>query len=124
MAIPAAPTLSSPAAAATGIGLAPKYVWAASSGATAYNLQVSLVADFSALFAGLQTAALGVPFYPPLPAAGRVYWRVSAQNSDGVSAWSSAYFDTADPDLGFPKITDHVARGKGLILHQFQENFG
>lgn len=124
MSIPAAPTLLTPAAAATAVILSPEYFWAASSGATSYTLEVSLFADFSLLFGLLALSALKAALYPPLPSNTRIYWRVNAQNSDGISAWSSAYFDTQDPDLGFPKITDHIARGKGLILHQFQENFG
>ncbi len=124
MAIPAAPALSLPVAAGVGIALAPEYSWAASSGATSYNIQVSDKADFSNLLASAPLAVRKYFFYPVLPAATRIYWRVNAQNSDGTSAWSSGYFDTDSPDFGFRLIADHVAHGKTLVLHQFQENFG
>jgi subtilisin family serine protease len=87
---PAAPVLSSPANAATGVAVPATLSWAASSGATSYNVQVSTSSTFGTLFLdrpGVTTTSTSVS---GLAASTVYYWRVSATNSGGTSAFSAA----------------------------------
>ena len=93
---PAAPVLSSPHDTATAIALSPTLSWNAVTGATSYTLQVSTAADFSALVVN-QSGIAGVSSsVGPLTATTLYYWRASATNAGGTSAFSSAFrFTTA-----------------------------
>ena len=87
---PPAPVLSSPANAATGVAVPATLSWAASSGATSYNVQVSTSSTFTTLFLdrpGVTTTSTSVS---GLAASTVYYWRVSATNAGGTSAYSAA----------------------------------
>lgn len=96
---PVAPVLVSPANLATGVAANPTLSWAASTGATSYNLQVST----SATFATTVVNAIGVAgtsqALSGLQTNTTYYWRVSASNAIGTSAWSqTSLFTTLPPD--------------------------
>ncbi len=88
---PATPTLISPANGATGISrTAAVLSWSASTGATNYRLQVSTVSTFAstvydnAALTGTSITLSG------LGSRIRYYWRVSASNAAGSSAFSAS----------------------------------
>jgi aqualysin 1 len=88
---PATPVLSSPANGATGVTIPATLSWAASTGATSYNVQVSIASDFSSYAynqSGITATSASVS---GLSASTLYYWRVSATNSAGTSGWSTVY---------------------------------
>jgi len=95
---PLAPTLSSPANNATNQSLAPNLTWTASSGATSYNLEYSTSSTFASsntLITGITTTSRALS---GLATNTRYYWRVSATNASGTSAWSAVRnFTTTAP---------------------------
>ena len=87
---PAVPVLSSPANAATNVAVPATLSWTASSGATSYRVQVSTSSTFVTLFldrTGVTTTSTSVS---GLAASTVYYWRVSASNTGGASAFSAA----------------------------------
>ena len=98
---PAAPTLVSPANAATGVAVPATLSWNASSGATSYRVQVSTSSTFTTFFldrTGVTTTSTSVA---GLAATTVYYWRVSASNAGGSSAFSaSRSFTTSGDDQG------------------------
>lgn len=90
-ALPAPPVLSAPANAATGVAIPATLSWAASSGATSYNVQVSTSSTFAGTpflnRTGVTTTSTSVS---GLAANTVYYWRVSATNAGGTSAYSAA----------------------------------
>jgi subtilisin family serine protease len=97
-AIPAIPTLLSPANAATGVATSTTLSWNPSSGASTYTVQVSTSATFSTIAltsTGIGTTSLSIS---GLTGNRVYYWRVSATNLGGTSAYSSAFsFTTVAP---------------------------
>jgi subtilisin family serine protease len=95
---PGVPTLSSPANLATNVAIAPTLSWAAATAATTYNLQVSTSSTFQTTLinlTGLTTISRAIS---GLANSTVYYWRVSATNSTGTSAWSAQRsFTTAAP---------------------------
>ena len=98
---PAAPALSSPADGAVDVALAPTLAWIAwiaSAGATNYRLQVSTGSAFSSTIfdqSGISATSAGVT---GLSAGTQYFWRVSATNAGGSSAFSAPFgFTTAPP---------------------------
>lgn len=95
---PLAPTLSSPANNATNQSLAPNLTWTASAGATSYNLEYSTSSTFATgntLITGITTTSRALS---GLATSTRYYWRVSATNGSGTSAWSAVRnFTTTAP---------------------------
>lgn len=96
---PVAPVLVAPSDGASGQPIAPVMRWRQSSGADSYSLQLSLVSDFSSLLVDecslTDTAFVtsGLSYDTPY------YWRVSATNVGGTSAWSPAWgFTTQDEE--------------------------
>ncbi|NUN10837.1 MAG: carboxypeptidase regulatory-like domain-containing protein, partial [Ignavibacteriaceae bacterium] len=86
---PSAPTLSSPSNGATGVGIPPTLSWNSSTGAASYTLQVSTSNSFSSYVynqSGLTGTSQQVS---GLSNSTTYYWRVSATNSYGTSAYSS-----------------------------------
>ncbi|MBD3241992.1 MAG: hypothetical protein GF331_15490 [Chitinivibrionales bacterium] len=86
-----APQLQLPADGAVDQPTALSVQWGSVSGANAYHLQVSTLADFSVLFvdaAGLTTNSYGLS---GLANSTRYYWRVRATEKYGASAWSPAW---------------------------------
>jgi len=96
---PSAPTLKSPASAATVPSLTPRLEWNASSGAISYGVQVSTSSNFASLLVN-ETGITGL-YYDIAPGILKwnttYYWRVNARDSFGsTSSWSSSwYFKTA-----------------------------
>lgn len=93
---PNPPALSSPADGATGVSTSPMLSWNISSGATSYALQVSLSNTFSTfVYNQSGITAISQPV-TGLSNNTLYYWRVSASNGSGTSAWSNVWsFTTA-----------------------------
>lgn len=95
---PSVPVLSSPANAATNQSVAPTLSWAAATAATSYNLEYSTSSTFAAnvnSITGITTTSRAIS---GLANSTTYYWRVSATNSTGTSAWSAQRsFTTAAP---------------------------
>lgn len=86
---PAVPTLSAPANGATGVSTSPSLCWSASSGATSYQVQVSLLSNFSTTVIS-QTGITDTSYSASnLDVDTTYYWRVNATNSGGTSSWST-----------------------------------
>ena len=95
-AIPSIPSLASPSNAATGIATATTLSWNPSTNASTYTVQVSTSATFATIAltsSGITGTSLNVSGF----ASNTVYyWRVSATNLGGTSAFSTAFsFTTA-----------------------------
>ena len=91
---PAAPGLISPANGATGIAVPALLSWNISTGATSYEVQVSIAPDFGTLFydqTGITTASISIP---GLASNTLYYWRVNATNGYGTSDWSAVWHFT------------------------------
>lgn len=92
----ATPVLISPANGATGIGTNIKLTWNRTANAAAYQLQVSLAADFSTLVLN-KTGITGTSMtVSKLKAKTQYYWRLRATNTTGTvtSAWAGRSFTT------------------------------
>ena len=87
---PPAPVLVSPVNYASKLSTTPTVSWNASAGAASYHLQVSTSSSFSTFVAdipNLTTTSVALT----LGGGTTYYWRVSAANSGGTSAWSAAW---------------------------------
>jgi hypothetical protein len=95
---PSVPVLSSPANAATNQSVAPTLAWTAATAATSYNLEYSTSSTFAAnvnTITGITTTSRAIS---GLANSTTYYWRVSATNSTGTSAYSAQRsFTTAAP---------------------------
>ena len=89
VAAPAAPVLSLPANGATGQATTLTLSWNSSSGAASYRVQVSSGAAFQSLLLDDSTVTGTSRQVTSLANGTTYYWRVSAKNAGGVSAWSS-----------------------------------
>lgn len=100
--------LIAPAAGAEDVSPVPTFVWTSASGARQYRLEVSGSPDFATLLAsalisqGLQTLTSGrVEFSGqgaigfPLSSSAQIYWRVRAENIQGLGKATSSNFTTA-----------------------------
>ncbi len=101
---PGVPTLSSPAANATNVSIAPTLSWLASTAASTYNLQVSVSSNLDAgpyvvNLTGLTATSRALS---GLSNSTVYYWRVSATNSVGTSAWSATRSFTTVAPPGTP----------------------
>jgi subtilisin family serine protease len=99
---PTVPVLSSPAANATGQSLTPTLSWAASTGAVTYNLQVSTSSTFATTLVNLTNLATTSRALSGLANSTVYYWRVSATNAVGTSAWSAVRSFTTVAPLALP----------------------
>jgi subtilisin family serine protease len=99
---PAAPVLSSPLANATGQSLTPTLSWTASSGAVTYNLQVSTSSTFATTLLDLTGLTTTTRTLSGLTNSTVYYWRVSATNTAGTSAWSATRSFTTAAPLALP----------------------
>jgi subtilisin family serine protease len=95
---PSVPTLSSPANVATNVAIAPTLSWTAASAAGTYNLQVSTSNTFATTVINLTGLTATSRAISGLANSTTYYWRVSATNTTGTSAWSAVRsFTTAAP---------------------------
>ena len=105
LAPPAAPTLASPANAATGIVTNPTLSWNAVTGATSYQLQVSANSDLSAPIFNQSNITSTSQQVSGLANNTTYYWHVNATNAGGTSAWSLAWnFTTLSSSLPAPTL--------------------
>ncbi len=90
LAVPAAPTLRSPAANATNVSRTPALSWNAATRATTYEIQVSTDANFSVItFGRTGLTARNVTVSAQLGSRVVYYWRVRAANVSGPGPWSA-----------------------------------
>ena len=90
-AVPPTPILVSPANGSTGQSTSLTLAWNPSSGASSYRLQVATTSSFAHIVDDIM-----VLFGTSYPIVGLVantsyYWRVSAKNAAGISAWSPTW---------------------------------
>jgi hypothetical protein len=115
---PSAPTLASPADGAAGVSAAPTLSWNASSGATSYQLQVSLNSSFSTAVvnqSGITTTSYAAN---GLTSSTTYYWRVAASNGGGTSGWStSRSFTTAAVSANGLVAAYSFDEGSGTVLN-------
>jgi hypothetical protein len=103
---PSTPTLSLPTNASAGISTSPPLQWNASSGATSYRLQVSMMSSFtSGIVFDDSTITDTSRQVGPLANSTTYYWRVRAKNWNGTSGWSETWsFTTVALPLLSPPI--------------------
>ncbi len=91
IAAPTTPTLALPADSAAGVSTTPMLNWNASSGASTYRLQVSLVNTFDTTVFDDSTITSTSRQVGPPPLANntKYFWRVNAKNAGGTSAFAS-----------------------------------
>jgi uncharacterized repeat protein (TIGR02543 family) len=105
VAVPATPTLVSPAIGATNQSINPTLSWNLVTGAMTYRLQASSASDFSGLVYDDSVLTSNSQVIGTLLNNTTYYWRVQAKNNGGISAWSSIWsFATvlAAPALNSP----------------------
>ncbi len=88
---PAAPVLAGPANGAANVSLTPTLTWNASAGATSYRLQVASDSLFASPVLDDSTLTSTSRQAGPLANTTTYYWRVSAKNSAGSSAFSGVW---------------------------------
>ena len=87
--VPAAPAQISPANAATGVSLTANVSWNAAVTATSYTLQVATDINFNAIVLNRTEIITTSSALSALTNGAVYYWRVSATNVVGPSAWSA-----------------------------------
>jgi transposase-like protein len=116
---PPIPVLATPANADTGIAVSPTLSWNPSAGATSYTLQVSPVSNFSTILfsqSGITATSAAVG---PLGTSTVYYWRVSATNGSGTSAYSAASsFTTVLQPPAIPALASPANGSTNLSLNQ------
>ena len=101
---PSAPTLVSPANASTNVSASPTFSWNSAAGATSYTLQVSTDSLFGSTvinqsgITATSYAASGLSYNTVY------YWRVSATNTYGTSAYSTVYHFTTEAAATPPDV--------------------
>lgn len=111
-----APVLNAPANNSICVVLSPNLTWSASTGATAYTLQVSTLPDFSELTYNETNITNTFFKLNDLEPMTNYYWRVMADDANNNSQWSPVYsFVTtiAYPEQQYPE--DH-ASGVGIDI--------
>jgi len=89
---PPNPAPLSPANGLTGVSTSPTFSWNSSAGATSYRLQVSTSSSFTSLVLD-QGGIAGTSYQVGALSYNTVYyWRVSAANASGTSAYSGTWF--------------------------------
>ena len=96
---PPVPTLISPSDSATGVVTSPWVSWAASSGASSYHLQVSVDQNFAMMIYDLNNFTGTSQLLGGLQKNTVYYWRVSALNVLGASAFSRIWTFTTVADV-------------------------
>ncbi|MCX6135263.1 MAG: T9SS type A sorting domain-containing protein [Ignavibacteriales bacterium] len=91
IAAPAAPTLIAPANVATGQASSLTLTWTASATATSYRVQVSTSSAFATTFLDQSGVTGTSQALTGLVSSTTYYWRVSAANAGGTSAYSTTF---------------------------------
>jgi hypothetical protein len=106
IAAPIPPVLTLPANAATGVATIPTLTWGTVAGAATYRVQVSTISTFATTDVDDATLTAGSKtLTTALAALTTYYWRVSATNVGGTSAYTAAFSFTttiASPVLTAP----------------------
>lgn len=97
----ATPMLSSPVNGAQNQPVTATLTWGAVNNATTYHYQVSSSNDFSSIVAEDSTITAATVSVPWLVDSTTYYWRVSAKNGIGTSAWSNIWNFTTLKDSSF-----------------------
>jgi hypothetical protein len=117
---PTAPQLAAPADGATNLTNIPRLSWYTACGARTYTLQIANSAAFANLI--IHQTGIDSTFYDFSGAASNTtyYWKLSAQNSVGTSAWSDTLSFTTGIITGVEKALPEIPQG--FILHQNYPN--
>jgi hypothetical protein len=91
VAAPAAPVLTSPLNAASGVTTQPTLIWGTVAGAYVYRVQVSTISTFGTTVVDDSTLTSGSRAITGLLNVKSYYWRVNAKNSGGSSIWSTIW---------------------------------
>jgi hypothetical protein len=89
--LPAAPTLSAPANAATGVSTSPTFTWTAAAGATGYVVEASTSNTFGTTLFSQPVTGTSLSSPVALPASTPVFWRVRGTNGFGAGANSAVF---------------------------------
>jgi hypothetical protein len=100
------PTLISPTNGASSVTLTPLIDWSDVSGATSYNIQVANNSGFTSPIIDLSSLPSSQYQVPSglLQANTLYYWRASASNSNGTSAWATAWNFTTIASPNTPNL--------------------
>lgn len=102
---PATPTLISPALFATGVAIPVTLTWSAPAGTELYRVQVSTVSNFSTFLLNDSMVSTPSRQLTNLVGGTNYYWRVSARNSLGSSAFTeTSMFQTLLTVPGKPTL--------------------
>ncbi len=98
---PVMPTLNLPSNGAVNQPVTAMLAWSPVSNAATYHVQVSSSSDFSLIVAEDSSVTAASDSVPWLIDSTIYYWRVSAKNASGVSAWSGPWNFTTLKDSSF-----------------------
>ena len=106
------PSLLTPLNRAVDVSTTPYFSWTSVSGAMSYNIQVSLVYDFSYIIIN-QNISGDTTYTPTVPLANntKYYWRVNAQDGTDTSPWLTIWSFTTI-GVGFSAPT-HITPANG-----------
>jgi len=113
MAIPVAPTLSSPTNGATNQLTSLTLNWSTVTGATSYNVLVSTSTSFTTTVSSQNVSGLSASV-SGLADSTMYYWEVSATSAGGTSAWSSVWSFTTTSN-----VTRTLSSHAGAIVPSF-----
>jgi hypothetical protein len=115
--VPAAPVLVSPVNGARNVALTPTLKWNVSAGATNYQLEVAIDNSFTTIIISDSLSSTSIAI-GPLVNSTTYYWRVSASNAGGTSAWSAARrFTTIFGLPGTPVLVSPANGQTGVSLN-------
>lgn len=89
-----APTIVYPLMGATGVSCTPTLQWNKVTGATSYDVQVSLSSSFSTTVVNVTVTTFTYTISTSLSGSTTYYWRVRAKSLESQSVWTTAYFTT------------------------------
>jgi serine protease AprX len=115
-ALAAAPSLSSPADAATDVALSPLLQWAAAANPASvlrYRVEIDDDADFSSIEYSAETADTSHQVDADLAAITTYHWRVTAINACGESPVTARSFTTAEVYCATPAVA--IPDGSGNV---------
>ncbi len=115
---PQTPSLISPQNGASEVSVSPTLSWTSVSNTQTYNLQVSTNSNFTETTTNLTGLQSTNQVVSSLSANTTYYWRVSATNTSGTSAWSAAWsFTTLNPGLNPPELSLPTNGATGVAVN-------